>query len=197
MRVLIRPFPCRVCLSNISRAFHRFRCDPLERLPAAAGDTNCRADLQPLVSDFADVRCYASSGEIEPLARETLPSHPTSSDFILAFATAAPTSRLSCRDLFHHQHQLAGTQRKIRRIRGKASDWTHCPTRRNAMAAQARTTTDAPEALRDLAEESAAHDRGTPGGLVLTRRCRPTSTPPARTAPSPIGIKKQCGQNQD
>ena len=31
-----------------------------------------------------------------------------------------------------------------------------CPTRRNATAAQARTTTNAPEALRDLAEESAA-----------------------------------------
>ena len=49
---------------------------------------------------------------------------------------------------------LAGTRQKNRRTRGASSlDWTHCPTRRNAMAAQARTATDA---FRDVAEESAA-----------------------------------------
>jgi hypothetical protein len=55
---------------------------------------------------------------------------------------------------------LAGTQRKNpTNAQGNASDWTHCPKRRSAMTAQARTVTDSPQALRDVAERSAALEK--------------------------------------
>jgi phasin len=44
---------------------------------------------------------------------------------------------------------------------GNAPDWTHCPKRRSSMTAQARTATDAPHVLRDVAETSAAQAKET------------------------------------